>query len=329
MSRFKIIVFLMAMSMLAAIFATAWWFYVRVIAPDAATESQITEMRGRNKPPPDPGIKRFDKAVESIEADDIAAGRSALYELLRTFPNSSRVAESKRIIGEMNMDMLFDAELNPLRKDYIVQPGDSLNLIARKQQTTVECILRANGLQSGILQPGDHLNVFPLDFTLVVDVDGKTVTLMRVVQTDDGPSERFFREYPALDVKLPVPRAPYEAKVSDKPAWVNNKRVGVLSSDFMTAEKWISVEGKGQNSFNIRALPKAKPVEPAATTSKSSGKKLVKKTQEAETLPGTTVDEDEINLAPPVALSGVFLPSEDIEELFTIIRTGTPVKVIR
>ena len=172
-------------------------------------------MKGKGAAPPDPGIKRFEKAVELIQDSDLNAGRSALYELVRTFPESSRVAESKRIIGEMNMDMLFDSELNPLKKDYIVQPGDSLNLIARKQQTTVECVMRANGLQSGTLQPGDHLFVFPLDFSLVVDVSGKTVTLLR--------NDRFFREYIALDVKLTPPKAPYEAKVSDKPAWVNGQ----------------------------------------------------------------------------------------------------------
>src|SRR4029079_508144 len=178
MSRFKIIVFLMAVSILAATLATAYYFYIHIIAPDAATETQITAMKGKGAAPPDPGIKRFEKAIEFIQDNDLNSGRGALYELVRTFPESSRVRESKRIIGEMNMDMLFDSELNPLKKDYIVQPGDSLNLIARKQQTTVECILRANGMQSGTLQPGDHLFVFPLDFTLVISVTGKTVTLL-------------------------------------------------------------------------------------------------------------------------------------------------------
>jgi hypothetical protein len=322
MSRFKIIVFLMAVSILAAILATAYYFYIHVIAPDAATETQITAMKGKGAPPPDPGIKRFEKAIELIESSDLNGGRSALYELVRTFPESSRVSESKRIIGEMNMDMLFDSELNPLKKDYIVQPGDSLNLIARKQQTTVECILRANGMQSGTLQPGDHLFVFPIDFTLVINVAGKTVTLLR--------NDRFFREYTAIDVKLTPPKAPYEAKVSDKPAWLRGKRASPLSSEFMTADKWITIDKKGSNSFNIRALPKAKPTDlinpaPAKSKGKSSGKKK----QKGETLAGTTVDDDDVDPAAAPPSSGIFLPTEDVEELFTILRTGTPVKVIR
>src|SRR3954465_13155947 len=122
MSRFKIIVFLMAMGVLAAILATAYWFSSRVIAPDAAAASQVTKMHEKGAPPADPGIKRFDKAAELIQDGDLDGGRSALYELVRAFPESSRVSEAKRIIGEINMDMLFSAD-NPLKKDYIVQPG--------------------------------------------------------------------------------------------------------------------------------------------------------------------------------------------------------------
>jgi hypothetical protein len=320
MSRFKIIVFLMAVSVLAGIFAAAAWIYLHIIEPDVATGHQISAMREEGAPPPDPGIPRFDKAIEFIRDDDLDTGRSALYELVRTFPESSRVAEAKRIIGEMNMDMLFDFDLNPLRKDYIVQPGDALSRIASKNQTTVECIMRANGLQSGMLQPGDHLFVFPLDFSLVIHVSRKTLTLLR--------NDRFFREYAVLDMRIPVPRAPYEAKISDKPAWFDNKRAGVLSPDFLTADKWLTVE-KSQNSFNIRALPKARPVEAIAVPAKGKGKTLVKKSQRAETLAGTAVDDDvpPAPAAPPT--TGVFLPAEDIEELFTILRTGTPVKVLR
>lgn len=318
MSRLKIIVFLMAVGVLAAILATAWWFYIRVIAPDADLQTEIIAMKGKGATPPDPGIKRFDKAVEHIQGSDIEAGRTALYELVRIFPESTRVTEAKRIIGEMNMDMLFSVDLNPLKKDYIVQPGDSLGLIARKQQTTIECLLRANGLQSGMLQPGDHLMVFPLDFELVVDVSAKTLTLLR--------NQRFFREYIALDVKLPAStKVPFETKVSDKAAWVKGKRVSTLSADFMSADKWIVGE---KSNFNIRALPKAKPVEAAPVQAAPTKGKSSKKAR-GEAMAGTSVEDDDVDVTAAMPVTGVFLPREDIEELFTIIRTQTPLKVVR
>jgi LysM repeat protein len=323
MSRFKIIVFLMAVGVLAAILASAWWYYVHVFAPDAEVESGLHKMQQtKGAAPPDPGLKRFEKAVELISNNDLENGRAALYELIRTFPESTRVAESKRIIGEINMDMLFSADMNPLRKDYVVQPGDSLGLIARKQQTTIECVLRANGMQSSILQPGDHLNVFPLDFSMVIDISAKTVTILR--------SDRFFREYVALDVKLPEnAKAPFEAKIVDKPAiGEDGKRVGALSPEFMTADKSLSAEKVDKSTyktnFSIRALPKAKPVgEAAAARPPAKGKSAKGKAK------GSGGDDADPEPAPVVPLTGIFLPREDIEEIFTIIRTQTPVKVVR
>lgn len=316
-SRFKIIVLLLALGILGSIVATAWWFYIRVIAPDADLQTEITAMHGQKGTPPDPGIKRFDKALELVSASDLDNGRTALYDLVRTFPESTRVTEAKRIIGEINMDMLFSADINPLKKDYIVQPGDSLGLIARKNQTTIECIMRANGLQSGMLQPGDHLFVFPLDFEIVVDISARTLTLLR--------NQRFFREYPALDVKIPANvKIPFETKIGDKVAWVRGNRVSSTSAEFMNADKWL-VENKG---FNIRALPKAKPITPKAVPVAASGKGKSGKARGA-VLEGTTVDDDSVDASASLPATGVFLPREDIEELFTIIRTQTPFKVVR
>ena len=233
MSRFKIIVFLMAMGVLAGIFATAWWFYIRVIAPDAEVASELSHMHGKGALPPDPGIKRFEKAIELIQESDLDGGRAALYELVRTFPESSRVTESKRIIGEINMDMLFDAD-NPLKKDYIVQPGDSLNLIATKQGTTVDSIIRSSGLMSFNLQPGDHLTIIPMDFHLGVSVSKKQVMLLRKV----GDKEYLFKVYEAKDIRLPPgTRLPVEMEISGKNTIYDGKPIISTDPNYLDADK--------------------------------------------------------------------------------------------
>ena len=326
MSRFKIIVFLLAVAITASIGATAWWFYTRVMGKATRIEAQIQDLQGSKGVLPDPGVKRFERAAEQIAASDLDGGRAALYELVRTFPDSARVSEAKRIIGEMNMDMLFSQDVNPLKKDYIVQPGDSLNLIARKNQTTVECVLRANGLESGMLQPGDHLFVFPLDFEIVVDMSAKTVSLLR--------NQRFFKEYRALDIKLPTGlKIPLETKISDKAAWVRGKRVNPLSAEFTTADKWLMGE---KNGLNFRVQPQARPVPPPSAAPASlpaatkGGKKGKTSRNSGATMAGTSVDDaDDLDATANMPATGVFLPREDTEELFTIIRTQTPVKVVR
>ena len=336
MSRFKILVFIIAVGIAGSTLAAAYWYSTRVLGKDDRLANQIHQMQKRKSDLPDPGIKRFEKAVELLKADDFDAARDALYDLLRVFPQSKRAAEAKRIVGEMNMDTLFSVEKNPLKKDYIVQPGDSVGLIARKRQTTIECLMRANGLVSVNLQPGDHLFIFPLDFELVVDLSAKTLTLLR--------NGALFKEYVALDVKLPtnirmpapVPGAKYpsgaELTVNDKAAWVSGRRLLSTDAQFMNADKWLMANKPG---FNIRSLPQAKPVDAAVQTVMPPAPKVKPKAKgkknDAVDFSGVVAeaDNDPVDGTAGVPETGVFLPREDTEELYTIIRTGTKLTVVR
>lgn len=375
MTRFKIVLFLVVTSLAAACVAAAWWVSTHVIAKDAVVVKQIQKIEVDKKALPDPSLKRFEKAVEILRGN-AEEGRDALYELLRYFPDSTRATEAKRIIGEMNLDALFSPVRNSTRKDYIVQPGDSLGRIASKNATTVECLLRANAMMSNALQPGDHLFVFPLEFEIQVSVGAKTLTLLR--------NGRFFKEYHAAEVRLPLgfktgaaappllnpaesapqppepaqpatpppaaakgskkhhaaapPLPPGELTINDKAAWVDGRRVAPSDSNFIAADKWLMGSRPG---FNIRALPVAAPVGgPAVITTATKTVTAASKTAKAAhppkaAKPAKTVapamqavaEDEEATAAVPE--TGVFLAREDIEELFTIIRSGTKVRVVK
>ncbi len=372
MSRFKIVLFLVVTSLAAACIAATWWLYTHVIGEDAVVVKQIKQIQVEKKTGPDPSIKRFDKAIEIVR-DNTEEGRDALYELLRNFPDSTKATEAKRIIGEMNLDALFSPSQNNTRKDYIVQPGDSLGRIAGKNATTVECLLRANSLMSSSLQPGDHLFVFPLEFEIQVSVGAKTLALLR--------NGRFFKEYQAIEVRMPIgfkagtapvslkqsesaspaletvrtaptvstkgskkhhppapPPPPGELTLNDKAAWIDGKRVAPADSHFIAADKWLMGSRPG---FNIRALPVAKPANgpvthTTSTTTTSSSAKPAKNTQSLKTTkpakvvkPVMAATDDEDHDTDAVPETGVFLAREDIEELFTIIRPGTKVRVVK
>lgn len=329
MNKVKIIVFFLAVGLAGTMITYAYLSYTRVVNTDNKLTAEIHVMQVNKKELPDPGIKRFEAAVEQIRTGDKDGGRDALYEMLRQFPASKCGPEAKRIIGELNMDTLFSVDENPLKKGYIVQPGDSLGLIARKNQTTIECILRANSMLSMGLQPGDNLIVLPLEFEMIVDISAKTVTILR--------NQRFFKEYQTLDVKLPVGmKAPTEITISDKAAWVRGKRVLSTDSEFMSADKWLLCSKPG---FNIRAQAQAKPVDdtihvvaPAKTPAKTPAPPKnapAKKPEPAKSSVAAAAENDDHDATANVPQTGVFLAREDAEELFTLIRTQTPVKVLR
>ena len=371
MSRLKIVLFLSSLALAAACVAGAWWACTHILGKDEVVTKQIQQMQGNKKDPPDPGLHRFDNAVTTMKKGEIATGRDDLYELLRNFPASSRAPEAKRIIGEMNLDAMFSQNLNTAKKDYIVRPGDSLGLIARKNDTTVECIMRANAMMSSGLQPGDHLFIFPHDFDMIISVSAKTLTLLR--------NGRFFKEYQALDVKLPPgmkvaptiaaatssdgaqpsppaavpvakttgkkkttihtpPALPGELTVHDKAAWVEGKRVLPTDSHFNSADKWLMSSRIG---FNIRALPQATAlsgqttiIQPKSTSSKpdkTASKTPAKDKNNKHASPAAmnNHEEDKEDATTAMPESGVFLARDDTEELFTIIRTGTKIRVIK
>jgi hypothetical protein len=196
-------------------------------------------------------------------------------------------------------------------------------------------------------------------------VSAKTLTLLR--------KGRFFKEYQAVELRLPVgfrtgaapappkqgesearpaepakavapvnaknskkrpvatpPLPPGELTLTEKAAWVDGRRVASSDLHFISADKWLIGSRPG---FNIRALPAAKPVgDPGlVTTSTKSGGSAAKNSRPAKAakvmkpVPDTADEED----FDPVLETGVFLAREDIEELFTIIRPGTKVRVVK
>lgn len=325
MNKLKIIVFVFVFGLAGFMITYAYFGYTRVVRTDNKLEAEIHVLQTNNKNLPDPGVRHFENAVEQLRSGDEEGGRNALYELLRQYPTTKCAPEAKRIIGELNLDDMFQSDDIALKKDYIVQPGDSLGLIARKNQTTIECIMRVNGMLSTGLQPGDHLSVLPLNFEVVVAASAKTVTLLL--------NQRFFKEYQALDVKLPVGmKVPTEITINDKAAWVRGKRVLSTDSEFMTAEKWLMGSKPG---FTICAQPQAKSTGSAihvvavkATKPPVSVKPppLKKTTNDKPVMESKDDDQEGTNSIPQ---TGVFLPREDVEELFTIIRIQTTVKVVR
>jgi hypothetical protein len=154
-------------------------------------------------------------------------------------------------------------------------------------------IVRLNGLMGITLQPGDHLTLQPLDFSIVVDISDKTVTLRRKV----GEKEHFFKEYLAADIRVPSGmKAPAEMEIKGKSAVADGK--SVLSTDprYVDAEKWLPASRTG---IVMRSPPAATPSPVAA-------------------LVETVVQE-----------SGVFLDRSDLEELFALVRNGSKLYFVR
>lgn len=316
-AQFKLLIFLITVGLAVGCVAMAYWIWVNIIQHEQLVQQDIAELKSAPPQVIDPGARRFDAAIDLIRGGDISGGREALYKLLQQFPESPTCAEAKRIIGEINLDQLFSDNKDVFgKKDYIVQPGDSLAGIAAKQGTTVSSLIRLNALAGTMLHPGDHLTVVPVDFNLLVDVSARTVTLLRKV----GEKEVFFKEYQAYDVQIPEGiRIPMETELGGKSAMLNGKYVTSADPRYIEAEKWLPAVKTG---VILRTLPVAKAVPVADEDTIPSALPV--------TDGGTTTTAmlpSEAAAAPTE--SGVFMASEDLEELFALVNKGAKLRVVR
>ncbi len=314
-TQIKLLIFLITVGLVAGTLGMGYWVYTNILLKENQVEHDIASMKAKDRPRIDPGVRRFEAAVELIHQGKIDEGRDALYKLRQQFPDSKTCPEAIRIIGEINMDQLYSANSTAGKKDYIVQPGDSLNLIANKQGTTVDSIIRSSGLMSFNLQPGDHLTIIPMDFHLGVSIAKKQVMLFRKV----GDKEYLFKAYDAKDIRLPPGmRLPVEMSLSGKNSIFDGKPVLSTDPNYLDAEKWFSGKKTGSTTtISIRTPPVARalPVEePKAPASK-------KKSTTPDAMP-----------APAPALTaetGIFLSREDLEELFALVRNGSKLSLVR
>jgi len=83
-----------------------------------------------------------------------------------------------RMQGEANMALFLSDVPTEQKKSYVVQPGDSLDRIARKNNTTVALLRRMNGIEGTLIYPGARLMVPATAIVVEVDKSDRTLDLV-------------------------------------------------------------------------------------------------------------------------------------------------------
>jgi LysM repeat protein len=199
--------------------------------------------RGRNPnepvvtPTPDPGIAMFNQAKREIASGDQNDAQKILLALVQSFPDSTRINEARKLLGDLNISAFFSPEPGPDKTEYVVIRGDSIARIATKTRNPAELIFKANGLDSLTIQPGRKLIIPKGQFSLVVNTKKGDVTLMN--------NGIFFRWYKPLELKLPAKVVLGQFKAREKIAWADGIRVAFGEKKYLGSSRWIPVSGSG------------------------------------------------------------------------------------
>ena len=119
----------------------------------------------------------FDLAKAAQDKDDLLEAKKDYQRILSTSQNNSVLSQAQDKLYNVNIRLLF----SPIETDqttiYEVNPGDSLNALAKKFNTTVGLIKRSNNLPADVIRPGQRLRIWTGKFSCIVDKSQNTLTL--------------------------------------------------------------------------------------------------------------------------------------------------------
>jgi LysM repeat protein len=188
-------------------------------------------------PTPDPGIAMFDQAKQQIASGDQSDAEKILLALIQSFPDSTRINDARKLLGDLNISAFFSPAPGPGKTEYVVARGDSIARIAAKTKNPAELIFKANGLDSLTIQPGKRLIIPKGQFSLLVNTKKGDVTLMN--------NGSFFRWYKPLEVKLPPKLVLVQFKTREKVAWSAGIQVAFGEKKYLGSSRWIVINGSG------------------------------------------------------------------------------------
>lgn len=250
----RIVAALIALSVLVLTVLGAIYMYRETMAPEQVRKAEVKKIMDTRGPKIDPGKKVHDQAMDLIRRRELDAARARLTEILDVYRDSERYAPARAVLGEMNLDRLFDRKPMPGKLEYTVVARDSLNAIAGKFRTTISYIKRVNNLLGPVIHPGDRLVIYPLEFEVEVDLPNNRLSVIK-----DG---RYFKDYTIVGHHLPVAKLSSETTLGEVYGWLDEKKVRADQANFTLAPKWLQTAGRKGGKGGVIFCPE--PPKPAA-----------------------------------------------------------------
>jgi LysM repeat protein len=246
-----------------------------------------------------PNVKKLQQAQKLAGEGKLREAQAILTEALIVEPTSPVTTELRDLLGNLNTRIFFSKEPSPRKTEYTVKQGDSLAAIARKLGSSVEAIMRVNGLDSTLIRPGQKLFVPRLDFAVTVDLPSN-----RVIIHD---AQGFFAQYPIVSVTLPGSKSPVlKTTVTAKSSGEKN---GFSSEEKLHSKAEalrIDLRRAGYALYGLR--------ENKVASASAMG-----------IAEPSTASGDGASVSP----GGIGMLRDDLAELQLLVRKGTPVTIIR
>jgi len=139
----------------------------------------VAEKKPAKPAAPQPDVNQaFTRAQSLISSGKLAEGSKLLEDVISSTTDANLKNSALRMQGRANIDLFLSDVPTDQKKSYVIQPGDSLDRIARNNHTTVGLLQRINGIEGALIYPGARLLVPAAPFVIKVDKSARTLDLM-------------------------------------------------------------------------------------------------------------------------------------------------------
>ena len=125
----------------------------------------------------------YTKAREYAKNESWPQAKAVYLKILNEYPGYPQTGLVRKKLGDTNIHIIRSSILTPERVEYTVQPGDTMDRLARNFNTTVELMKSINNLKDDIIRSGQPLRIWAAAFTILIDKSENTLTLKTAAET--------------------------------------------------------------------------------------------------------------------------------------------------
>lgn len=238
--------------------------------------------------PEHPGARAFlaELGAAAAARDDVIKAQFCWQQLVDLHPRSPEAREVRDKLGALNIKLLCSPRPLPFTTRHTVQRGETILAIAKRYTNTVDQIKRINNLKSDVISPGVTLKIDLSRYFIDVSISEHALTLYRVWNN----TTNFVKRYSVGTGKEDnTPRGTFRIVTRQQnPTWyrAGSAPIPYGSPDNQLGTRWLGIDAQ---SYGIHG------------------------TWEPETIGGAT------------SAGCIRMHNADVEELFDLVRVGTPV----
>ncbi len=108
--------------------------------------------------------------AQKLQADrDMLKAKDMYQQIIRDFPSYDNVEAVQKQLEALNMEIILSNTQSPNSVMHDVGPSDTLGVLAKKYDTTIDLIKINNNLKSDIIRVGQKLRIWTGKFNIFVD----------------------------------------------------------------------------------------------------------------------------------------------------------------